>query len=1037
MKNKTKCFAVATAVLLAFCLVFMMPVGAEDLYVYPYGSAVEEGGYASLEAAILAANEGDTIILKSGDHYANGPQDGTGASNQISINVPSLTIKGEDADKSVYHIEIKDSNDDVLGRGLDVVADSVTFSDFIISVSRKWYGEGVVNPHNKFTMDNCKIVIDGDFTGAVPNLFDDTGNYEVKITDSQFISNADTIFYTVYLEKYDTEHTSLLTFTGNIIEGNFYAGLVVNGNYKISRNNFNINNPNEDDRDGKTFGVKVYANNVGATSGITGSISGNTFGENVDSVVCILPYPENPVCENKIPTFSENILENSEGHLLEVALSSYFSDTAKYSFATMPVTNVEDTVYSYGYPNNYNYIGEFEAGVTPLVPGVNLPGSTWTGDAENGYTLTFTEDGTYKLMDSFAVQANGISIPSGKMVTVDINDRVISASKNEKEESSAVVVNKGTLIIKDSIGGGKITSAFNNPDLEWAPEGFPTYATNTIKNEGTLTIKSGTIESMTSGGASYAIDNYQYSTLTVGGGTITGAPNNVAIRVFANGVDANKPTTTVTINGGEITGKRAIWIQLPNSCYSRAPAVELKITGGTLTSTGYVSNGEQYYDVIYSYTYGESFENTKIIIEDGIFNGDVAFSGGLSKQDQQTADHKCLEEVKAKALETVTVSGGTFNGGIYSYGVDEPENKKQAMGPFITGGTFSEDPSEYVNTETYEAVLSGGKYVVAEKGSLNAAISAADISFDSVKVGYTQPAEKIVTIKNDGQRDVTLNLPTSEKYDIALSANTLKSGETVDLTIQPKENLPVGNYAETITVTTNEGAETTFKVSFLVYQPSSGGSSKPVEEPVEPEIPEEPEVPTEEPEAGEVTVETEVTDGGEVEFEAPVEEPEAGEVGTPAAEDEAKITGVVLPTGTDSEVTFVPVSEQPAPAGKETQTKKVFEINVPTYEKGKAAVIKFTMTVAELAADGKEAADVALWHFDEETGEWTKLVTSYTIVDGVVYFEAITNDFSPFAIVYEDEPVDEPVDEPETPASPAPVIGLIAALGAAVVLRRK
>ena len=219
---------------------------------------------------------------------------------------------------------------------------------------------------------------------------------------------------------------------------------------------------------------------------------------------------------------------------------------------------------------------------------------------------------------------------------------------------------------------------------------------------------------------------------------------------------------------------------------------------------------------------------------------------------------------------------------------------------------------------------------------------------------------------------------------------------------------------------------------------SSSSSSKPVEEPEEPEQPEQPVVEPETPAApGEATVETEVTDGGEVEFEAPVEEPGVDGGSAAADEDEAKITGVVLPTGTDSEVAFVPVSEQPAPAGQEENTKKVFEINVPTYEKGKPATIKFTMTVAELEADGKEAADVALWHFDEETGEWTKLVTSYTIVDGVVYFEAITNDFSPFAIIYEDEPVDEPVEEPETPASPAPVLGLLAALGAAVVLRRK
>ena len=96
------------------------------------------------------------------------------------------------------------------------------------------------------------------------------------------------------------------------------------------------------------------------------------------------------------------------------------------------------------------------------------------------------------------------------------------------------------------------------------------------------------------------------------------------------------------------------------------------------------------------------------------------------------------------------------------------------------------------------------------------------------------------------------------------------------------------------------------------------------------------------------------------------------------------------------------------------------------------------MTVAELEADGKTAGEVALWHFDEETGEWTKLLTSYTIVDGIVYFEAITNDFSPFAIIYEDEPVEEPSDEPtEEPSTPAPLFAVLAGLGAAVVLRRK
>ena len=227
-----------------------------------------------------------------------------------------------------------------------------------------------------------------------------------------------------------------------------------------------------------------------------------------------------------------------------------------------------------------------------------------------------------------------------------------------------------------------------------------------------------------------------------------------------------------------------------------------------------------------------------------------------------------------------------------------------------------------------------------------------------------------------------------------------------------------------------------YLVQTYVDRSSSGGSSS--AEPEEPEQPEEPVVEPETPAApGEVAASTEVTDGGDVTFETP-----AGEDGTAPAPADDEIKGVVLPTGTEGTVEFVPVSEQPAPAGQEENTKRVFEINVPSYKKGEASVIKFQMTVAEIEADGKTAADVALWHYDEETGEWTKLVTTFVIKDGIVYFEAITNDFSPFAIVYADEPAEElPTDQPEepteTPASPAPVLAVIAALGAAVVLRRK
>ena len=522
--------------------------------------------------------------------------------------------------------------------------------------------------------------------------------------------------------------------------------------------------------------------------------------------------------------------------------------------------------------------------------------------------------------------------------------------------------------------------------------------------------------------------------------------------------ESDAKLTDVTIQ--DTSGAYAIWIQ------SKGQTIEIdglnidsgrgikidnvKLTYGDDNGVNLVVKNAEFKTLEKSAIVVRSADTVSITLEDvDIYNvaADKFFAVWIDDESVTNADK-------------TSVTGGSVkiegrNGVIYDAGEGTGSLTVTALENGATDFTLPDCPFTAPAGKMFDAwQIDGKKYAPGESYSVtkdttvtalwvtmtyDISATPTEVGFDSVKVGYTQPDAQPVIIKNAGNVPVTINKPTYENFDVLefpTNAEIAAGGE-LTFKIQPKAGLAVGNYGTTLEVTNTDNGKATFEVSFLVYQPSSGGSSKPVEEPVEPEIPEEPEVPTEEPVAGEVTVETEVTDGGEVEFEAPVEEPEAGEGETPAAEDEAKITGVVLPTGTEGKVEFVPISEQAAPEGKETQTKKVFEINVPTYEKGKPATIKFTMTVAELAADGKEAADVALWHFDEETGEWTKLVTSYTIVDGVVYFEAITEDFSPFAIIYEDEPADEPVEEPETPASPAQVFAVLAALGAAVVLRRK
>ena len=232
-----------------------------------------------------------------------------------------------------------------------------------------------------------------------------------------------------------------------------------------------------------------------------------------------------------------------------------------------------------------------------------------------------------------------ITVPTGTEVVLDLGGNTLSGAF-DNQGGSALIENNGTLTVKN----GTIVSLAEYPDVDWGTEGFPAYATNTISNRGTLIIEDGAvIENQTNvGGASYAIDNYSGGQLTVNGGTIIA--KDCAIRQFTNSVSA---ANSVTINGGSITGKRAVWVQLPSSDSTQAMKANLTVTGGTLKSN--VADGTG--NVIYSYSYGNSFANTNVTISGGQFlNGQVAFGGGY-KGDK----------------ENVQITGGVFEQDVIRY----------------------------------------------------------------------------------------------------------------------------------------------------------------------------------------------------------------------------------------------------------------------------------------------------------------------------------------------------------------------------------
>ena len=246
----------------------------------------------------------------------------------------------------------------------------------------------------------------------------------------------------------------------------------------------------------------------------------------------------------------------------------------------------------------------------------------------NGGNIVLTTD--IKLNDNPVVIAED--------TTLNLNGKTLSGVATSSTTSNLIKVEQGNTL---TISNGTVSFAATTPDTNWGGEGqpaFPGYANNTINNAGTLIIDGATIENKTAaGGASYAIDNYPGANLIVNDGVIDGH-GKTAIRLFANSTTV---PTNVTINGGTITGSRAIWVQLPGSTAAQAPEVNLTINGGKLISTQDPSSNN--YVALYSYSYGQSFANTNITITGGEFTGNVIFGGGTY------------------GAENVKVTGGTFN----------------------------------------------------------------------------------------------------------------------------------------------------------------------------------------------------------------------------------------------------------------------------------------------------------------------------------------------------------------------------------------
>lgn len=205
-------------------------------------------------------------------------------------------------------------------------------------------------------------------------------------------------------------------------------------------------------------------------------------------------------------------------------------------------------------------------------------------------------------------------VPEGKVVNLDLNGKTLSLTKNQTGRY-ALIENNGNLSIYNSDETNGVISYCDNATLTTDVS----YASNTIQNNGTLTINEGVTllntsnESVATYGYPHVIDTK--GELIINGGTLTNAANYSTIRIWTSNTDPEK--CKVTINGGTFNG--CIDFQSHNNNYDTIPHY------GTLTVTGGTFNPDTYTNTaIRVLRFGVNSDDMHAKISGGRFSGKVA-----------------------------------------------------------------------------------------------------------------------------------------------------------------------------------------------------------------------------------------------------------------------------------------------------------------------------------------------------------------------------------------------------------------------------
>ena len=647
--------------------------GVYTVSAVTYVAQIGDVKYESLADAVAAANDGDTIVLLADLTQDNGIIfNKSNSSVKLNLNGNTFTVNtGSNANNRAIKIvagtlEVYNGTVTAVGAGTTSANGTGCYGAFRVEA------DGVLNGHDLVLNNSRPWGLNVKVLGGEATLTNVTINSSygggIEVTEATLGSNskkgsATLTNCTINQENYFDHCSTALSVSGG-------SELIVNsGSYTGEYALYVFSSGGEIEINGGTF---TGLQNSGRKAFI--------------AAIDLSSYPE----------YEGGLVLNDGNFVGDFAITSpayasvsggkYSVDPSAYLVDGYKVESNDDATLLYKVVENVTYVAQIgNVQYETLAAAINA-----ANQAENGVktAIVLIND------EAFDYTTGGMTINAGKVVEIDLNGHQVVGTANSGT-TSAFINNYGSLTILDSTDvdedgadcGRLATGA--NPSWVWdgSDSYSGSYASNLINNLGTVIVKSGLLQNLSSGSAAYVVDNNSTSydvSLTVTGGKLLATKSSV--RQFAN---SKTHTNALTVTGGTIQGGRF------GVVVHEYGQLAMNLSGGTITTT---DTDNYAVNVWTTSTTDTQYANINV-------SGDVVIDGYLYLTD---LGRKSSTGTPA----TVSISGGYIEGLIFYGNTDGLEGS-------VTGGHYvlNSVTDEEVAYLLSEQCIADGYEVAENKGA--------------------------------------------------------------------------------------------------------------------------------------------------------------------------------------------------------------------------------------------------------------------------------------------------------------------------------